>query len=86
MTEYLNREFEKINTDKKVGYAYSQNVDFVELLHNVMGDSLIKAYLTGGSQAFEQEFSTYITDVGRFGGNVQRRTYEELGNRGQKIQ
>lgn len=65
LTEYLNREFEKLNTgNKEVKYSYPQNVDFVEFLHGVIGDSLIKAYLTGTSQEFAEEFSTYVTKDG----------------------
>lgn len=66
LTEYLNREFEKANEQKEnVTYTYRQNVDFVDFLHNVMGDSLIKAYLTGTSKSFSEEFSTYLTSDGR---------------------
>ena len=65
LTEYLNREFEKLNTgNKEVKYSYPQNVDFIEFLHGVIGDSLIKAYLTGTSQEFAEEFSTYVTKDG----------------------
>ena len=79
LTEYLTREFEKINTgNENVSYVYKQNVDFVELLHNIMGDSLIKAYLTGSSKAFSEEFSTYITEDGTINTMALDRFYNSL--------
>lgn len=79
LTEYLNREFEKLNTsNENVRYTYSQNVDFVEFLHNIMGDSLIKAYLTGSSKAFSEEFSTYITEDGTINTMALDRFYDSL--------
>jgi len=79
LTEYLTREFEKLNVkNENVRYTYSQNVDFVELLHNIMGDSLIKAYLTGSSKAFSEEFSTYITEDGTINTMTLDRFYDLL--------
>lgn len=79
LTEYLTREFEKINVENEnVRYSYSQNVDFVELLHNIIGDSLIKAYLTGSSKAFSEEFSTYITEDGTINTMALDRFYDSL--------
>lgn len=79
LTEYLNREFEKLNTsNENVRYTYSKNVDFVEFLHNIMGDSLIKAYLTGSSKAFSKEFSTYITEDGTINTVALDRFYDSL--------
>lgn len=79
LTEYLTREFEKINVENEnVRYSYSQNVDFVELLHNIMGDSLIKAYLTGSSKAFSEEFSTYITEDGTINTKALDKFYDSL--------
>lgn len=79
LTEYLNREFAKTNTNNpNIRYTYSQNVDFVEFLHDIIGDSLIKAYLTGISKAFSTEFSTYITADGRQDTMALDRFYESL--------
>lgn len=79
LTEYLNREFEKLNVENEnVRYTYSQNVDFVEFLHNIIGDSLIKAYLTGSSKAFSEEFSTYITEDGTINTKALDRFYNSL--------
>lgn len=79
LTEYLTREFEKINTgNENVSYVYEQNVDFVEFLHNIMGDSLIKAYLTGSSKAFSEGFSTYITEDGTINTMALDRFYNSL--------
>lgn len=79
LTEYLNREFEKLNAENEnVRYTYSQNVDFVEFLHNIIGDSLIKAYLTGSSKAFSEEFSTYITEDGTINTIALDRFYNSL--------
>lgn len=79
LTEYLTREFEKLNVENEnVRYAYSQNVDFVEFLHNIIGDSLIKAYLTGSSKAFSEEFSTYITEDGTINTMALNRFYDSL--------
>lgn len=65
LTEYLNREIEKLLTGKKnIPYTYGDNVDFVEFLHNIMGDTLIKSYLAGRNPKFNQEFSSYITENG----------------------
>jgi len=85
LTEYLTREFEKINTQKEnVKYSYAQNVDFVEFLHNIIGDSLIKAYLTGTSKTFSEEFSTYITENGTINIQELENFYDSL-NRVHKV-
>lgn len=79
LTEYLNREFEKLNVgNENVRYTYSRNVDFVGFLHNIIGDSLIKAYLTGSSKAFSEEFSTYITEDGTINTMALDRFYNSL--------
>ena len=66
LTEYLSREYEKINKGKTdYPYAYPENVDFAEFLHNAIGDLLLKVYLTGTSNKFQAEFSTYITEDGK---------------------
>lgn len=63
ITEYINRELEKINNnfEKRKYSSYQQNVAFVEFLHKIIGDSLIKAYFTGTSEQFKKEFSTYLS-------------------------
>lgn len=77
LTEYLNRELEKVQTGKSdVAYVYKENVDFVEFLHSVVGDSLIKAYLTGTSIEFYKELSTYFTEDGLPEIDVLREFYE----------
>ena len=43
-----------------------------------MGDSLIKAYLTGSSKAFSEEFSTYITEDGTINTMALDRFYDSL--------
>ncbi len=79
LTEYLTREFEKLNSGKEnVSYVYIPNVDFVEILHNIIGDSFIKAYLTGGSRNFSKEFSTYITEDGTINTVELNRFYNSL--------
>lgn len=65
LTEYLNREIEKIIKQKQyVNYAYRKNVDFVEFLHKILGDSFIKSYLSGRTEKYNEELSSYITKDG----------------------
>ena len=65
LTEYLNREIEKIILQKQyVNYSYRENVDFVEFLHKIVGDSFIKSYLSGRTEKYNEELSSYITKDG----------------------
>ncbi len=66
LTEYLNRELEKIKTGNvNVAYSYVTNVDFVEILHNIMGDFLIKSFLKGRTEKSDEGFSTYLSEDGK---------------------
>lgn len=55
MTEYLN-----LIVNNNLTMSYAPNVEFVRFMHNVMGDSFIKAYLTGVDDKFYNEFSKYF--------------------------
>ena len=58
--EYLNKL-----TNKNEKYSYKENVDFIELLHAALGDSLIKAYLKGVDDKFLDNFKTYFEGWGK---------------------
>lgn len=63
LTEYLN-----MNTLAGSRSGYTLNVNVVKFLHNVLGDSLIKAYLTGNissDKKFELYFSSYVSNDGK---------------------
>ena len=59
LTEYMN-----VLTNEADQYTYRKNVDFVRFLHNMMGDSIIKAYLVGIDDEFNELFGSYISDDG----------------------
>ena len=56
MTQYLA---EWANGKEQPNCGYRQNVQMVKLLHGIIGDSFIKAYLLGDKEQFEDRFLKY---------------------------
>ncbi|MBR3511706.1 MAG: hypothetical protein IKN74_01960 [Clostridia bacterium] len=61
LTEYISRAV-KGEVDKNGSYEF--NVRTVKFLHFVLGDSLIKNYLSGVTDEFKNYFSTFLTPDG----------------------
>lgn len=66
-------------------FSYKSNVDFVKFMHETLGDSVIKAYLTGKAQLFDEQLlnlvnydnKTNISDIKAFYRNLDLyHTYE----------
>ncbi len=68
LTEYLNNN--TLNGSK----AYRMNVSVAKFLHKTLGDSIIKAYLTGNVKKFEEYFSSYTSNDG----NAKRSSLEDF--------
>jgi len=75
MTEYLN-----ILTEDAYP-AYKTNVNFVRFLHNAIGNSIIKAYLTNkveSNKDFMNEFTSYLTEDGKPSMDCYKKINEDL--------
>ena len=75
LTEYISRA---VKGEVDINGSYEFNVRTVKFLHFILGDSLIKNYLSGVTEDFRKYFSTFLTPDGEESTNEYFRFMDAL--------